>query len=146
MEVYFTVIYVAIGVASFVIAIYTPRRWRLSQVLANLTLAYPLIVVSLVHAQWFLSWFMLGHRPVSSDDDPKYIVGASWMHIVNMLALLGIGPVACAAFIFNVAHIYQHRPSAAQASIRLYSLLGLWMGMVVWLMRDPHGVIEWWLD
>jgi hypothetical protein len=142
----FWAIMLTLGSSSFLIAFFVRRRPRLLQFLANFTVVYPLVVISSVHGQWFLSWFMLGHRPVWSDDDPAFISGASWMHLVTTVVLLGIVPVACAACIFNVAYIYQQRPSAAQASIRLYSLLGFWMGMIAWLIRDPHGIMEWWLD
>jgi hypothetical protein len=136
----------ALVLCSIPVSFFTWRRPRLLRFLADATLLYPFFVVGSLYGQWLLSWHMLGHMPIYMTDDPKYISGASWMHLVTAIALLGIMPVACAALACNCAHICRDRSSAAQASFRVCSLVGLWLGMVITIVRDPHGILEWWLD
>ncbi|HJQ81211.1 MAG TPA: hypothetical protein VJ828_14720 [Lacipirellulaceae bacterium] len=136
----------ALGVACVSLALFEKRRLRLLRFLADVSLLYPCIVVFLLYSQWILSWYMLGHRPEWSTDDPKYINGASWMHLINLIVLVGILPIIFGAVAFNVMHILRNRTSAAQASIRIATLVSLWLGLLIWMNRDPHGIIEWWLD
>ena len=120
---------------------------RLLRFFANATLAYPLIVVGLFYGEWFLAWHVLGHEPRVSDDDPKFIDGSSWMHDITLLALTGILPVGVASIVTNVVYIVRDRPSAAQAGIRLQTLVALWLGMFVLVFCDLYYPVgEWWFD
>ena len=121
------------------------RRWLRHA--ANATLAYPVVFAGLWYGQWFLAWHALGHQPVASVDDPKYIDGASWMHGITELALIGVPFVAIAALCTNIGHIVGNRLTAAQAGLRLQTLVAIWIGMGLLVLTDPYyPIVEWWLD
>jgi hypothetical protein len=131
---------------SLPVAILASMRPRLLASLANLSLAFPLIAVSLLYAEWFLAWLMLGHKPIWSTNDPKFISGSSWMHTIVAIALLGYFPIGISALIFNLSNLFRVRPSAAQAGIRLQTLVAVWLGVYCFFTWDPHGVLSWWWD
>jgi hypothetical protein len=139
-------IQIAFGATALVIALFETRRRRLIHFLADATVIYPCLTICLLYIEWLLSWYMLGHRPEWSNDDPTLIPGASWMYPINGFAIMGLLPWLIAAIALNLAHIIRNRPSAPQACIRVCTLVSIWLGCLVWIMRDPHGIIEWWLD
>ena len=115
---------------------------------ANATLVYPLVFLACLYGQWFLSWYVLGHVPRPSLDDPKYIDGASWMHPVTSVALMGLLPSAGAGLALNGLHVVLNRPGLPRTALRMLCLLGLWAGTVVLLRWDAktYQVVEWWTD
>jgi hypothetical protein len=114
---------------------------------ANFTLAYPIIVVGLFYADWFLSWYNIGHKPsIWGDDDPYYDCGSKWLYTITFFALAGVLPVGCLSVISHIAHVYCNRLSAAQASLRLFTLVSLWLGMICWFISDGHQIMVWWID
>ena len=115
-------------------------------VLANTTAAYPLLALGALYGQWLVSWWSLGHQPRPSLDDPKYIVGASWMHDITCLALMGCVPVGCGAAILNTLHFVRHQSSGLRLSVRTSAIAGLWLGALLLLRSDPGLVVCWWLD
>jgi hypothetical protein len=119
---------------------------RLLAVGAHLTLAYPLFMLGSLYGQWLLSWYMLGHRPLPSMDDPKFIDGASWMGPLTGVAILGFFPVGCAAIVLNVLYIVRARLDGARLFYRILALVMLWPGTLFVLRFDPARVILWWLD
>jgi hypothetical protein len=123
------------------------RRSRLLAILAHATLAYPLIVLGLLYGQWLVAWIALGHKPsLWGNDDPKFITVSSWMHPVTAIALLAMLPLGFTAIVSNIVYILKYRLSSCQATIRLHVLLGLWLGTLVSLFQDPHGIVQWWID
>ena len=130
------------------VAVSTPsNRRRGLRYMANFTLAYPIVVVGLLYADWFLSWYNIGHKPsIWGDDDPYYDCGTKWLYVTTYFALVGILPVGCLSVISNIAHVFCNRLSAAQASIRLFTLSSLWLGMICWFMSDGHQIMVWWMD
>jgi hypothetical protein len=136
----------ALAMGSIPAAFFTWQRPRLLRFLADATLLYPVMVLGSLYGQWLLSWYILGHKPIYMTDDPKYISGANWMYWVTAIALSGIMPITCAALACNTAHVCRHRSSAAQVSIRVFTFVGLWLGLLVTIVRDPHGIMAWWLD
>jgi hypothetical protein len=110
-------------------------------------LVYPILVVGLFYADWFLSWHNVGHKPsIWGDDDPYYDCGTKWLYVMTFFALVGVPPVGFLSVISNIAHVFSNRLSAAQASIRLSTLVSLWLGMFYWLASDPHQIMDWWMD
>ncbi len=97
--------------------------------------------------EYYLSWHYLGHPPLTNgNDDPACIDGSSWMYPLVAIALIGLYPTTPIALLSNIAYIVYYRPSAVQASIRLYTLVGFWLGVFVLIYRDPQKVMVWWLD
>ena len=86
----------------------SPRpRWL--ALVANTALIYPLIALATLYAEWLLAWYVLGHRPRPSLDDPKFIVGSNWMHPFVTIVILGMVPFlffAIASNLFLARKIY----------------------------------------
>jgi hypothetical protein len=123
------------------------KRSGLMRLVANATLAYPLLFIGLLYGEYYLSWHYLGHPPLTNgNDDPACIDGSSWMYPLVAIALIGLYPTTPIALLSNIAYIVYYRPSAVQASIRLYTLVGFWLGVFVLIYRDPQKVMVWWLD
>jgi hypothetical protein len=114
--------------------------------IANVSMAYPLLFLALLYAQWLSSWVILGHVPRPSIDDPKDVAGASWMHWVTAIALAGLLPMLFGALVLNAIH-------GAAASCRwllrigrLIAVLTVFVGVIAWIRWDPGRVVYWWLD
>lgn len=128
---------------------YEPPSARPSRALgraAGLAAAYPLLLLGALYGQWLLSWWVLGHEPRPSLDDPKFIDGASWMHLVTYVALRGLLPVGAGALALNVIYIALRRPSLAAALLRIGLIVPLWVGTLLLIRYDPGRVLYWWRD
>lgn len=120
------------------------RKWLVW--LANATLLYPVFTIGALYAHWFIAWRVLGHKPISMTDDPKFIVGIEWIHAMVGIALLSLLPMGVLALLSNAIYIVRERPSAPQAAIRACTLVSFWFGAFAWFQNDPHRVMDWWLD
>ena len=109
-------------------------------------MAYPLFVLFMLYGQWLLSSIILGHLPVPSLEDPKFISGAGWMHGFTGLALLGIFPAAGLAITLNPLYVINHRFSLGRAALRAMAVLAVWIASYLFLVIDPFGVLYWWFD
>lgn len=121
-----------------------PSRWL--AFCAHLAAAYPLLVLGSLYSQWLLSWWVLGRRPQPSLDDPKYIDGASWMHLITYFALMGFVPAGCGAAALNSLYVVNHRLRGYRLVMLIAILVTLWLGMFILLRWDPGLVLYWWLD
>lgn len=115
-------------------------------ILANTTAAYPLFVFAALYTQWLLSWWVLGHQPRPSLDDPKDIDGASWMSSVTALAFVNAVPALCAAAVLNTLHFLRQPDPGLRISLRILGIVALWLGVLLLLRSDPGHVVSWWLD
>jgi hypothetical protein len=122
-----------------------PPSWTLA-LFANLTVAYPLLLAALLYGEWLLATYMLGHTPEPSVDDPKDIIGSSWMHLFTGLALLGLAPAGILALIMNALHVGYHRVYDLRLAARVAGLLVIWFGLFALLRYDPGSVVVWWFD
>ena len=113
---------------------------------ANVTAAYPVLLLGALYGQWLLSWWVLGHRPQPSLDDPKYIDGANWMHVVTYFALLGFVPAGCGALALNTLYLVGHRLRGHRLLMRIAVVGALWLGTFLLLRWDPGLVLYWWFD
>jgi hypothetical protein len=89
---------------------------------------------------------VLGHQPHPSLDDPKYIDGASWMHGITLIAIMGFLPAAAAALALNILYAVDRRLRRVRLAVRAFTLLALWFGTFVTLGVDPGMVLYWWFD
>lgn len=119
---------------------------RLLTVFANATAAFPLFFIAALYSQWLLSWMLLGHRPVPSIDDPKYIEWASSMHSITAVALAGFVPIGCVALVLNALHAVWHEQPLRRQLMRVAVAVGLWFGTLLLLRTDPGRVLYWWFD
>jgi hypothetical protein len=112
---------------------------------ANVTAAYPLVLLGSLYGQWFLSWWLIGHRPQPMVDDPKWIEGANVMMLVTFGALLGFVPAGVGALALNTWYAVSHRLRGPRLLVRMTVIAVLWLGTIV-LLFWPAPVLEWWLD
>ena len=123
------------------------RPARLLRLFASASIAYPLLEIGLFYCEWLLAWHAFGHEPQWSIDDPKFIDGSSWMHPINWWLLLGTLPACFASIALNIAYLVRYRPSAVQGGIRVFTLVGLRLGLFVWMHNGrDSAIVEWWLD
>ena len=126
-----------------------PTARRPSRVLAyfaHATLAYPLFLLASLYGQWLLSWYVLGHQPQPSLDDPASIDGASWMSGITFVAIMGFLPAAGVALALNILYAVDSRLRGVRLMVRAFTLLALWVGTMVLIRVDPGFVVYWWFD
>jgi hypothetical protein len=125
----------------------TERPLRL---VANATLAYPLLAVGALTVCWLLAHDILGHAPVVYSDDPEETFrrgGVGWLYVAaTWLLIVPVFPVFIASVSLNVAYVLEHRPSAVQAGLRAFTAAGIWLWLWEWVRTDPHEIIKWWMD
>ena len=122
----------------------SPSRWL--AFFAHATAAYPLLLLGSLYGEWLLSWWVLGHRPRPSLDDPKSIDATIWMHIVTYLALRGFAPAGCVAVVLNTLYAINHRVRGSRLLVRVAVIAALWLGTFALLRWDPGLVLFWWFD
>jgi hypothetical protein len=113
---------------------------------ANVTGAYPLLLLGSLYGQWLLSWWVIGHRPQPMVDDPKWIDGANEMMLVTFCAMMGFVPAGLGALALNVWYVVRRRLRGSPLLVRIIVIAVLWLGTVVLLLCDPASVLEWWFD
>ena len=120
-----------------------PRSKMLS-VAASVTLAYPLLVLSLLYAQWFVAWMILGHPPDPTFDIPETIRGLWCISQITRFAILGgTIPVALLALGLNVAHIAVNRPGVVRGVVRLAGMVLVLAAAIALIEWDPGEVVLW---
>ena len=109
-----------------------------------------MLTAAALYGCWLIASHILGHAPVAWVDDPAETLGqggVGWLYLaVTWLAIIPIVPVFIASILLNVACILKHRPSAAQAGLRLFTMGSIWLWYWVWVRSDPHEIIKWWID
>jgi hypothetical protein len=110
------------------------------------SLFLPFLVAASLYGEWLLAWWSLGHRPQPSLDDPKGIVGSSWMHGYTALAIASSILAALTAVCLNVAEIFVNRPPIAGGLIRVNAIVLSWSALFLLLHFDPGAVLYWWFD
>jgi hypothetical protein len=113
---------------------------------ADVSAAYPLLLIACLYGEWLLAWYMLGHAPEPWVDDPKDIVGSSWMNFLTGLAILGLGPAFILALVMNALHVGYHRLFGLRLAVRVAAIFLLWVGLYALLRGDPGSVVKWWFD
>src|SRR5262249_48228957 len=99
------------GVVSFpILRAWPGQRLRAAAWVASL---YPLLLLFLLYATWFTAWAVLGHRPRSSLDDPKFISPLVEVPYLSTF-LLGLGvpfslPLSMLLMLFHIAQGNQWR-------------------------------------
>ena len=119
-------------------------RWI--TILAHFTTGYPLLLLGSLYGQWLLSWWVLGHVPRPSLDDPTSINGASWMHVFTYFAFVGFVPAGCGAVICNAMYALNHRLRGFRLALRVIFIVVIWIGTFTLLRWDPARVGYWWID
>lgn len=115
-------------------------------IVANVTAAYPLVALALLHFEWLCAWLVLGRRPVPSLDDPNGIAGVAILHGVVGLLFFGTPAAFVTAVVSTLMYVHDRMPSAAAGVSRLVAaLIGLPV-LIALLKWDPCEIAQWWID
>lgn len=114
--------------------------------LSWVVLLYPLFPLFGLYGEWALAWFHLGHQPIPSANDPKFIDGSNWLHPVVAVALVGLLPAGCAAPVFISTCFTVVDADWKIRTLKIVGFSFLWIGSAGLLILDPWGVMYWWLD
>lgn len=133
--------------------VWAPRGRRLCAAAWGASL-YPALLFGSFYATWFMAWCFLGHRPLASRDDPKFISPLVLVPRDAALFLMLAAPFALLACIVLVpACVVQHarreglRPG--QTTARLIIPLVLWLSLIMipqWDLFDFGSILEWFFD
>jgi hypothetical protein len=110
------------------------------------------LLLSSLYATWLTAWFVLGHRPRPSLDDPKFISPlVSFPHGLTWLLIVGIVPALtiCIIFVLVSAYLCISRRErgwvVGTMSVLVVPPL-LWSSALVVLGWDPGNVVYWFMD
>jgi hypothetical protein len=125
-----------------------PGHGRLLARLAMALCAYPVLLVASLYATWCIAWAILGHRPVSSLDDPRSISRAVdvpyflfFTLLIGMFPAIGLHVAAVAVMMAG-----DLRKGRATGAVLLIVAAALWSGAILFLRADPWRVGEWFMD
>ncbi|WP_435008639.1 hypothetical protein P12x_005849 [Tundrisphaera lichenicola] len=112
---------------------------------------YPLLPIIALYTTWAAAWYSLGHLPRPSLDDPKYIgplVNAPYMAtgflLFGFLPALAVSASLVAVEFFRVLH--DDRDDLKRFTARVLLPMLSWPFAYAWLMADPGGVVNWFMD
>jgi len=122
------------------------RMKRTMKAVAGYILLYPVLLPLTFYLAWAAGRFELGHWPVPSLDDPKYIGGLVDVTYWIVSATLFGFPVCVISIGFLLLWSFSRVPE--RKSYAFYSLAGLvlLLVMVAFMRWDPHRVVEWYFD
>ena len=109
----------------------------------NLCLVPSLVLFS-VHAEALSATVALGHWPVPSVDDPKYLATAP-MHLVSTALVLLLYPLSLMLVVVALKNWRVVRYQIAYSRWCAIFVLG-WAGIYLSSFYDPGGVWYWWWD
>ena len=97
---------IVILVGALMLPIFLARPGRRPRAAAWTGALYPLLWLASLYATWFTAWLVLGHRPRSSLDDPKFISPLVEVpYIATFLCLVGSPYVLGLSFFLMLAHV-----------------------------------------
>jgi hypothetical protein len=115
------------------------RRIRVAAWVLSL---YPLMVPVCLYTTWLTAWCVLGHRPRSCLDDPKYI-----NPLVDVpFAMTAFSLSLCPISMFSGLVLAMGSNNRRSATNPLLILSAVWLSVIAFLLCDPLGVIDWYLD
>lgn len=122
------------------------HRRRLTAIYVG-AVAWPILLVAGIYAEWLLAWVILGHRPMPppSPDDPKATLGL--VHDAMVLVVF-TWPLGMILGLASIVILWITRREAWRTVLWTVILVGLWVGFIMLNRWDPLGlrVIEWFAD
>jgi hypothetical protein len=123
-----------------------PRRSKLLVSFANVALIYPLTLASGFYVDWLAAWYLLGHKPRPTLDDPKQIAGLAGVETAFGFFLLAMSLATCLGFVVTGVYGVKGQFRVRELVERLILFVVFWVGTCALLVVDPGGVLYWWLD
>lgn len=114
------------------------------QTLETIAFLYPVLLLVAFYGTWFSAWFVLGHPPRASLDDPKETLGA--IYLASGIIIL-LEPLGVFAAVISMARRFVYSSYSKRSGI-IFAVLNvmLWVGVLLLLRSDPNGVVYWWCD
>jgi hypothetical protein len=145
----FLIVLLVLAVTVSVIAARTAWSWI--TVAAWLSSLYPFLLLSSLDTTWLTAWFVLGHRPRPSPDDPKFISPlVSLPHGLTWSLIVGFGPALAICIILVLLSAYfcisRERDWAVATISRFVVPPLLWLSAFGLLGWDPGRVVYWFMD
>jgi len=106
----------------------------------------PLLTLVTFYGEWLLAWYSLGHRPISSLDDPKSIPGSAWLHDITGLCIFTLVPLGVVMIVLNVIEIRMNRPKISHIAVRMAIVLICWLALFGVGRFIGKEVGNWWWD
>jgi hypothetical protein len=103
----------------------------------------PAVVVFYLYATWATAWYVLGHRPRASLDDPKFISPIVLVPYVMFAFSLTLGWMICGCSGLLLSSIFLARRRNIGP---LLALPFAWFLGYLALMLDPLNVFYWYMD
>ena len=114
----------------------------------NALIIYPILLITSFYSTWLAARYHLGHWPIASIDDPKYIEGFWMWTYTSTILLLLIGWIV--ALLFAVFHfIVQYSNDSIQnKTLLLKNSLGIALTIAAfWIIgNEPNDILVWLLD
>jgi hypothetical protein len=115
---------------------------------------YPLLIVFSLYATWFTAWVVLGHRPRSSLDDPKFISPiVDVPYISTFVLMLGAPFSLISSWLLMLFYIAQNNEWRPELPGRRAALI--FVPILVWILVFAIGgsglfgigyITEWYMD
>jgi len=126
------------------------RRIKAAAWVASL---HPIYLLISLHVTWITAWYVLGHRPRISFDDPKFIGAAvDCPYIATAILLISL-PFSFLGFIvLNMIDLCSTRPMNREVEPRIIDKAAILLRSLVWiagfliLRIDRFKVFDWFLD
>ena len=118
---------------------------RALRLLANLSMAYPLVLFGSSYGAWLAARAGLGHWPTMGDNT-TLIPGVRPLYMVSFFAMLGLLPAGFAAMGLNLAYAHLRRPVRLLILGRFVVVIVIWAGSFALIRFDPGGMWDWWFD
>jgi hypothetical protein len=143
---------VALSVAVLPVVLARPgRKLRASAWVCSL---YPLLILGSVYATWLTAWFILGHQPRISLDNPKDISPIVDVEFISTTVFILGSPIALILGVpLVVAHDIQTFRSEGlhelRTTVRLTIPLVVWSSVfiILWLrLLGVDAIAEWYAD
>ena len=103
----------------------------------------PAVVLFYLYATWATAWCVLGHCPRASLDDPKYISAIVGVPYVMFAFSATIGSMICAGIglLLSVVCVAWRQKIGP-----LVTFPFAWLAAYAALIKDPLGVLYWYMD
>lgn len=109
---------------------------------------YPLIAVGWVYFCWGLGWYLLGHWPRPSIDDPKDIGGAmDYVYSIGLLLVVFVPPMSIGGLVLAIFCPIRSLRERRFGRVMI-AIANALMSYCVWQLAtlDPGSVFAWFFD
>jgi hypothetical protein len=114
----------------------------------SLAFFYPVIAASSVYFYWIVAWFLLGHRPRPSVDDPKEVGWAiGYVYNIVLILVVLLPPMSVGGLALAILCPFRSLRERRFGRVMIVVANAL-LAFSVWKLAtlDPGQVFEWFID